>query len=511
MDKKEKKFDKNSILNIVFIVMFMAILIVPVIFMNREKNQVSDIDNSMLTEWEGLDWKLEKKDIVENYVDDRIGFREPAINAFIEFNDKFLDVMVHPLFMYGKDGHIFYKDPYYVSAYQRLNTNPEFLDSFVVFLQDTKSYLDSKDIDFLYYLCPDKKTIYPEYFPDTVHVNTDNESVIEYMTESLDKTDIDYIIPVNELLSAKENEVVYNKLYDATHWNERGAFIGHKLIDEKIQELYDDVPELKEDDFIVDTVIEDTLDVARFPINDVVPRYTLKNDTSSDMTTYLLDYIDGTTTTFYSHYVNPECGNNRILLVFTDSYFGNYHKFYQNRFKEVYFVHRQNYDYLQYYVNLFFPDMVIFETAERSITGEMEPQLEIIGKPYYEKPYDGIFDYSGSDGLSCTITSVAGVRAENNTLWLNVNGGDSILSIRGYLDNCKAGHEYSVYAQIGGDAIVECDCDALHRISEEEGLNEFSVNVQRRYLMEEDIDLIVIDNTTGEHYLLNKYEVRYEQ
>ena len=25
-------------------------------------------------------------------------------------------------------------------------------------------------------------------------------------------------------------------MYDVTHWNDRGAFIGHKLIDEKIQE-----------------------------------------------------------------------------------------------------------------------------------------------------------------------------------------------------------------------------------------------------------------------------------
>ncbi|MBR5359909.1 MAG: hypothetical protein IK123_03370, partial [Lachnospiraceae bacterium] len=369
---------------------------VPAVFMNTKEMQISSIDNKLLAEWPGFDPTLSNNTEVEAYLNDRIGFREQAIEAYTVLNDKLFHVMVHPLFMYGKEGHIFYKEPTYIKGYQHMNTDEEYLDTFVEFLSATNNYLKDKDIEFLYFLCPDKKTIYPEYFPDSIHVNESNPGITDYMKEKLDKTDVDHIIPVDELRKAKSEKVVYNKLYDATHWNEDGAFIGHKLIDERIREYYDDVKPLTEDDYDKTTVHEDTLDVARFSIDEDVPHYALREDRSSDMTSYLYGSLECEDDTFFSHFTNPECGNDRILLVFCDSYFGNYHKFYQDRFKEVYFVHWHNYKYLQYYVNLFFPDMIIYETAERSIAGEMIGERDEDGERistieytgvYYEAPY----------------------------------------------------------------------------------------------------------------------------
>ena len=119
---------KKKLTNLIFIFAFMACLIIPAVFIKTKEMQISNIDNKLLTEWPGLDFTLSNKDIVEAYVDDRIGFRENAIEAYTELNDKLFHVMVHPLFMYGKDGHIFYKDPDYIAAYQRLNTDEESLD-----------------------------------------------------------------------------------------------------------------------------------------------------------------------------------------------------------------------------------------------------------------------------------------------------------------------------------------------------------------------------------------------
>lgn len=498
---------KNKISNLVFSVLFMGILILPVIFLNTKENQISGIDNRVLAEWPGITWNLSSKSAIEDFLDDRIGFREEMIEAYIELNDKLFHVMEHPLFMYGEDGHIFFKDASYIAGYQRLNTDAAFLDSMVGFLEQTQDYLESKNIEFLYFLCPDKKTIYPEYFPKSIHVKTDNESVIEHMRSALSSTDVNYIIPDRELLEAKKSQVVYNRKYDATHWNEFGAMLGHKLIDERIQEWFDDVPPLSEDDFDLSYKTMETLDVAKFPIHEEVPSYTLKNELGQDSTGYLEPYLHCTTTSFYTHYQNPNAGNGKILLVFTDSYFAGYTRFYTNRFSEVYFVHRQNYDYLQYLVNLTFPDVVIFETAERSIMGEMAENANF-NDYYYEPAYPGSADFSTGEKPSYLITTTKGVRRDGTTLYLNTEAGENIISLTGRL-NQEDGRIYNVYAHVG-EVYLEADYCALHRLSAFDNLNEFSFSVQRRYMAQGPIELIAVDAETGEQYLLDTFEVVYE-
>ncbi len=500
---------KNKVLNIVYCVIFMAMVIMPALLTNTKKNQISLIDNKALTEWPEIDWKLTNRELVENYVDDRIGFRETAINSYIELNDELFSVMVHPLFMYGKSGHIFYKDPDYIVAYQHLNTDTQMLDSFVTFLEQTQDYLDEKGIPFLYFACPDKKTIYSEYFPDTIHANQNKISVMDYLKERLAATDVNYIMPIDELLAAKQEKVVYNEKYDATHWNEFGAMTAHKLIDGQLQTWFDDVPVLTEDSYDLEYIQVDSLDIAKFPIDEKVPVYSLKQDTSGDATEYLLSCLDGYTNTFYSHYMNEAAPNNRILLVFVDSYFGSYQKYYNNRFKEVYFVHRQNYDYLQYYVNLFFPDAVIFETAERSISSEM-PILADFKNYIYETPYTEEERAAGTKPLTASVYEVKGAELAGDQLILKQKDAATIVSLNG-IYSCEGADvsDIHIYAH-AGEKYLETDYDKLERDSREAGDHRFSVNIQRRYLAEGTIELIAVDEAANEEYHLQTIEVVYE-
>ncbi|MBQ7564382.1 MAG: hypothetical protein IJT16_10385 [Lachnospiraceae bacterium] len=551
---KDKKADTSGTkyFNIFFIVIFFLMLVVPAVCINTKPLQISEIDNELLTEWPGLAFTEENVEELENYADDRIGFREQLVTLYITLNDRLFHVMTHPLFMYGEEGHIYYKDPSYITAFQRMNTNEEWLDGFVDFLEKTNAYLKSRGIDFLYYLCPDKKTIYPEYFPKSVNVNYENKTVPEYIEEQLKKgvdgavdvsedpgyegPAVSYIIPIPQLTEAKKDQIVYNKLYDATHWNEDGAFIGHELIDNWIRERKEDVPKLKREDFTREMDLKESLDIAKFPIHEEVPRYVPKSDTSSNFTDYLLPVIECYTPTFYAHFTNPDCGNNRILLIFTDSYFATYLKFYQNRFSEVYFVHRQNYEYLQYYINLLFPDTVIFETAERSISGEMMEQTDF-NDTVYEPPYTEAMAptkeaVGQGSGLRYILSEINGVTLEKTeegkVLWLDVSEGDSIVSLNGFLfpEEGRSAQDYDIYARIGDAAVVETDYLALHRKnglwteapSEEErptytenpAEKAFSVNVQRRYLQEMQIELFAVDTKDNVSYLLDTFNVKYQ-
>lgn len=503
---------KKGLGNKIYIAVFMLILVLPTVCMNFKPHQKSEIDNKVLTEFPDFTKSpTETMQQLSDYAADRVGFREDAITLYTLACDKVFGVMIHPLFMYGKEGHVYYKDKDYIAAYQKLNTDEEFMDDFNDFLCQTSDYLKEKDIKFLYFLCPDKKTIYPEYFPDTVHVKDDNTSVIDYMKSKLIEDDFEYIIPDDVLREKKEefreqNLLIYNKKYDATHWNEFGSFISHSVLDEHIQKWFSDVSPLDIGDFSLEMVKMDHLDQSNFPIDDDVPVYTLLNDTSEDATSYLEGNLKCNTTTFYSHYMNNAVENNRILLVFTDSYFATYHKYYNNRFKEVYFVHRQNYDTVQYFVNLLFPDAVIFETAERCISSEM-PLLADFKDYYYESPYKET-DIESNEIIPYTITSAEGVRVEGNKIYINPEEGESIVSISGILNDYERTKDLNIYFEIQGN-VLETDNCALHRIADENELKQFEINVQRRYITPGEVRLFAVDENTGTKCEIETFEVEY--
>ena len=504
----KREFDKNSIPQALFIAAFIILLVLPVFFMNLKKNQTSEYENKMLEEWPQFEFSEDYMKSVYNYVNDRIGFRESSIAVYTEACNALFNTMVNPLFMWGEDGHIYYKDKDYIAAYQRLNTDSEYISSMVDFLEKTNDYLASKDIRFLYFVCPDKKTIYPEYFPKTVHVNTQNESVLEYLDRRMADTDVTYIDPKTYLEAAKGNVLLYNKLYDVTHWNDRGAFIGHALIDEKIREWFDDVMPLSEADYDLETVHVDSLDNAKFAIDEDVPLYHLKDDQSADYTELLKPVMECNTDTFYTHHINQTVQNNRRLLVFTDSYFQSYQKFYDNRFREVYFVHRQNYDLLQYFVNLTFPDMVIFETAERSISSEM-PLMSDFADYYYEPPYTKDEAFTKDQDVTYDVTAVTGGKVSGNKIILDPNDTTAIFKMDAVLNAPAKLGKVDVYAKTD-DECIETDYCLLHRQSEEEGINRFSLSIQRRFMVQSQILLFAYSEETKETYLLETFEVTYD-
>ena len=506
---KKLSIDKNKIPQAVFIAAFLVLLVIPLIFMNFKKNQMSEYENKMLEEWPELDFSEDYMKSVYKYVEDRIGFRESSIALYTEANNALFHSMVNPLFMWGEEGHIYYKDKDYISAFQKLNTDSEYIDSMVSFLVKTNDYLASKDIKFLYFVCPDKKTIYPEYFPKTVNVDDRNESVLDYLDEKMAGTDVTYIDPREELIAGKSDELLYNRMYDVTHWNDRGAFIGHSLIDEKIRQWFDDVPPLSEDDYDLESVHIDSLDNAKFAIDEDVPLYSLKVDESGDYTELLRPCMDCNTDTFYTHHIDPNAPNGKRLLVFTDSYFQSYQKFYDNRFREVYFVHRQNYDYVQYFVNLTFPDMVIFETAERSISSEMPLMSDFSGYEY-EPPYTGDGAYTENPGVTYDVTDTKGGKVEGSKILLDPADTTAIFKMDAVLNVPDGIGDVNVYAKTD-DECIETDYCELMRRSKEEGIKRFSLSIQRRYMAPSTIELFAVRQDTGEAFLLDTLEVTYDE
>ena len=80
---------------------------VPALTINTRKNVVSDTDNRELNEFPTIDINFSSN--LENYLQDRIGFRDQMLTAYQVINDRFAHELVHPGYTYGKEGYVFFK------------------------------------------------------------------------------------------------------------------------------------------------------------------------------------------------------------------------------------------------------------------------------------------------------------------------------------------------------------------------------------------------------------------
>ncbi len=352
-----------------YCLLFLLMLITPFVFTNFKHDQTSEIDNSYLPEieWEENTPVGKKIDDLENYLNMRIGFRNQFLDMYQALNDRLFGVMEHPLYMYGKDGYVYFKQWAYIVDYQHLNLNPDYADEIAHGLQVFSDLAAEHGADFYYLLIPDKKTVYPEYMPDGLNRFGD-VSLTDQILQSLSGTDVKWLFLRDALLEAKQQHQVFDVKYDAGHWNDTGAFYGIRELYRRMRADYPEIPMLTEDEFDFGTEHVDSLLVSHFAIDEEVPRLTLKTSTAVVDEDWLkgdLSFPDPTS--FRKRYVNPEKTGLPKLLIFHDSYIAGRERFFTENFSEVTFIHRYNLispEKLAEYLDALAPDIVVYENPE---------------------------------------------------------------------------------------------------------------------------------------------------
>ena len=340
-----------KIYKLFIIFLFVLISLVPLILINTKDNQISKIDNTKLPEIDSIDSVFS----FNNYVSKRIGFRESIIYFYTVSNDKLFKAMVHPTYTYGKDGWVFFKD----SIEKRDN---EWLDNFAKFVSNMQNYVREKGSYFLFVINPTKVSVYSEYLKSGY--NFENYR-INYLKNKLNELNINYIDNTDFLKECSKTQKVFNKKYDAGHWNDTGAFLGftniyNKLISDGIK-----IDNLNLDDYIIKEKLQTTLPVSEFPINEYVPEYSLKK------LNYKVSNKYNSTVKLnnnFKFYLETENENKKLpsLLFFRGSYVNDKEKFLGNQFGNMYLVHNyQNSLNYEYYYNLFEkPEVVMLEIVE---------------------------------------------------------------------------------------------------------------------------------------------------
>ena len=353
-------------IRLIVVIFFSAIIMIPILNFNFTSGAVSEIDNRMLTENPFSDASLNNggdlSESIQNYVNDRIGLRDEMILTYTVLNDRVFGKMVHPSYEYGKDGDVFGAG-ITTSTYEY----SDFHEAFADMVKEIQDYCNERNIPFLFVFNPAKPAVLSAYLPDGV--NYDREWVSEFLT-ALDERNVNYIDNTKLLIDKTANgEVVFNKKYDANHWNDLGAYYGTNAI---LEELKKDLPTVHvngENDIIISEKLETTLPVSKFPINEMVPQISINADMNREMTSMFDNELERnvsySTFGYYQNHERVEEGAPKAL-VFQGSYMNKFgYKYLANGFGEYIYIHDyQNILNFDYYFNIFQPDCVIFEVAE---------------------------------------------------------------------------------------------------------------------------------------------------
>ena len=351
---------------IITIYIFFIILLLPILFINLKKEQISEIDNESIPEISSVN------DInsLENFLVKRIGFRTSIIRLYTKINNSIFNKMIHPLYDYGEDNYVFFKMENEVLDY-------DYLDTYALLIKKMQDYVQERGSYFLYLINPTKKSVYKEYLPKGY---TFNDTRLKYLKNKLDELQINYLDNTDFLIEKASEYNVFNKQYDAGHWNDYGAFFGFSNLYNKLRNDGLDVDLLKIDDYTIQYEKQTTLPVSEFQIDEDVPVFNLKN------VEYVVEELnDIKINASHSYALKTINANAKTdVLFFRGSYFNSKEKFIANNFRNAYYIHNYvNAIDFDYYYNLSnCPKLVIFDGVEYAIKDGYYNKNQIESKEY---------------------------------------------------------------------------------------------------------------------------------
>lgn len=428
-----------KVVRIIFLSVFMIMVILPAVLMNTEIGAISEINNSVLpdiTISDGIDTSQ-----IDDYLSNRIGFYDEAVTANIYLNDKLFGEMEHPTYTYGKDGYVFFK-------MNNNNVDVNFISAFCAYLKKMQDYCEDRNVPFIYCINPSKSSVYTEYLPEGYNYSN---KFLDELYKQLELNNINYISNVELLREKAQTEQVYNIKYDAGHWNDLGEFYGTNNLLKKVGEYYSDVSENTLDMFNVETIVEKSLPVSKFTINEEVPKITCKShENIQNLAEHYRGLKINENHSAFAYIkntgVNDESDIPRVAF-FHGSYYNRNRHFYDCVFKETYAIHNyQNIMDLDYYFNIFQPECVILETAEYA-TGRsyfdiqklnnktLNPTLDTVIGNSHEEVLLSELDYNTEEnGNLNTITFESNVNYKYG--YVNINNIVYDLNISGKTISC---------------------------------------------------------------------------
>lgn len=326
-----------------YILSFVIIIVAPFfvqVFVDESKNK--SLEKRELAAMPGFTSFETFPTEFENYFNDNFGLR----NEMIEWSGKikvniFKTSPKPEKVQFGDSKFLFYNslEDEIFSSYTHTNLlSQEELEKLYQKFANRRKYLNDNGIIYLSGFWPNKHTIYPEYLPATMSLQIEgNISLADQMTDYFKKKEFPFFDVREDMIRAKGNRNLYRKL--DTHWNANGAYTAYNsfclstygtlglepysLSDFEIVEKKE-----REGDLTEQIGVSSILGYV-----DDLPIYRLKNKSKTYEVVSNKGYPAGTVITF-----NKNCGNDKKILIFRDSYTTALIQFISLHFKEAIYI-----------------------------------------------------------------------------------------------------------------------------------------------------------------------------
>ncbi len=336
------------------VVVFLGMIALPALKMLTTPDQkISEFEKRNLAQvprYNGHGLSRNFVEQVETYLNDQFGYREDLIYGRAYLDAFYLHKAPSDKVLIGQDGWLYYTYPYQVADRQGLVNYSDADKGFWRYVfQRRQDWLAERGVTYVLVIAPDKKTIYPEYYPSQYPVIYPDNTMLDQFLETLQNTSTVNMLDLREpLLNYKnysgDTRLLYHKT--DTHWTPLGSYIAYQYIIDNLRQYEPDIPRLEGGHLIYDPTSEWIFDedlaimtnlreefTQPFPALTVAPSYQCATEVPY---TGIL-WPDKATQTY--------CPDNDVnIIVFHDSFFKVARPYLRESFGTVTFFYRLRFE-----------------------------------------------------------------------------------------------------------------------------------------------------------------------
>ena len=237
----------RHLLNLATSLLFMVAILVPsLILLTTPDQEISEAEQRTLTQLpENTNpFNQQFSEFVasfEAYTTDQFGYRDRLIYWHNYLKVVYMHKSSTEKVAIGKDKWLFYTVPNQIEDHQGLSElSEDDLAAWASLLNYRHEWLAERGIPYVLVIAPDKKSIYPEYYPAQYPIinknNTQLDQLLAYMSEHSELVILDLREPLLAYKRANaEGELLY---YTAdTHWTQTGAWVAYQWMMSQIQKF----------------------------------------------------------------------------------------------------------------------------------------------------------------------------------------------------------------------------------------------------------------------------------
>ncbi len=350
----------KRIFSIIFLVAFFAISLIPLLsmpFYKTPTNSEKRVLNKRPKPFEDGKPNLNFFSQLNDYFSDNFAFRLEMVHLNELIYTGALKHSTNEQVIFGKNGWLYFHET--IDNYTGMTALSDGqVERIATILSLQSEYLESKGIQYIFTVAPNKNTIYPQFMPARF-IKSSRPSVLDKLADALTIRQVHYSDLKQALLSENTHKYLYHKT--DTHWNDLGARVAANSILQEIKKL---LPKFNFNDSknaaTVETKFAGDLKKMLFP---------LSKSSDDGYTSLALDRLYTVKRPFRSvddAKITTTCDVNLTrLMMFRDSFGNTIIPFLSNNFGYVHYSREYPVNFSD--LDAHSPDIVVHEIAQRNI------------------------------------------------------------------------------------------------------------------------------------------------